>query len=99
MAMADPDGAGTVQGAVAARGAAAARNDPDAIVAEIDSTRESLARTIDSLAERVSPANNVRRLRARLQEQAARPEVQLAAAAVGLAVISLTIYRVFIRRK
>jgi hypothetical protein len=97
--MADPDGAGTVQGAVATRGVIVAGNDADAIVAEIDRTRENLARTIDSLADRVSPANNVRRLRARLQEQAARPEVQLAAAAVGLAVLSLTVYRLFVRRK
>jgi hypothetical protein len=90
--MADPDGAAVVQGAVAKRGAAAARSDPDALVAEIERTRENLARTIDSLADRVSPANNARRLRA-------RPEVRLAAAAVGFALVSLTAYRVFARRR
>jgi hypothetical protein len=93
--MADPDGA------VAVRGAAemVAPDDPDELVAQIERTRENLARTIDSLAERVSPASNLRRLRARVEEQAARPEVRLAAAAVGLAVVSLTVYRMFGRRK
>lgn len=93
--MADPDGAVVVRGA----GTAAAPDDPDELVAQIERTRENLARTIDSLAERVSPASNLRRLRTRLEEQAARSEVRLAAAAVGLAVVSLTIYRMFGRRK
>ena len=96
--MADPDGAATAQGAVALRGAVVPRNDPDALVAEIERTRENLASTIDVLADRVSPANNARRLRARLEEQAARPEVRLAAAAIGFAVVSLTVYRMFVRR-
>jgi hypothetical protein len=93
--MADPDGAVVVQGA----GTVAAPDDPDELVAQIERTRENLARTIDSLADRVSPASNLRRLRTRVEEQAARPEVRLAAAAVGLAVVSLTIYRMFGRRK
>ena len=93
--MADRDGAVAVRG----DGAVTARDDPDELVAEIDRTRESLARTIDSLADRVSPANNLRRLRAQVQAQAARPEVRLAAAAVGLAVLSFTVYRMFGRRK
>jgi hypothetical protein len=93
--MADPDGAVVVRGA----GTVAAPDDPDELVAQIERTRENLARTIDSLAERVSPASNLRRLRTRVEEQAARPEVRLAAAAVGLAVVSLTIYRMFGRRR
>jgi Protein of unknown function (DUF3618) len=93
--MADPDGAVAVRGA----GAMAAPDDPDELVAQIERTRENLARTIDTLADRVSPANNVRRLRAQVEEQAARPEVRLAAAAAGFAVISLIVYRKFGRRK
>ena len=96
--MAEPDGTVEVQGTVAVRGAVA-RKDPDAIVAEIERTRENLAQTIDELADKVSPANNVRRLRERLAEQAARPEVQLAAAAAGLAVLGFTIYRIWGRRR
>lgn len=96
--MADPDGTVEVHGKVAAAGPAA-RRDPDAIVADIDATRESLARTIDELTERVSPANNVRKLRERVAEQAGRMDVQLAAAAVGLAVVGYTIYRIWGRRR
>jgi hypothetical protein len=87
-----------VQGTVAARGAVNG-TDPDAIVAQIERTRESLAQTIDTLAERVSPATNIRKLRERVLEQAARPEVRLAAAAVGLAVVSVTILRIWGKRR
>ncbi len=96
--MAEPDGTVEVQGTVAVRGAVA-KQDPDMIVAEIERTRENLAQTIDSLADKVSPANNVRRLKDRLAEQAARPEVQLAVASVGLAVLGITIYRIWGRRR
>jgi Protein of unknown function (DUF3618) len=97
-AMAEPDGAVEVQGTVAVHGTVAKR-DPDMIVADIERTRENLARTIDTLAEKVSPANNVRRLKDRLAEQAGRPDVQLAAAAAGLAVIGFAIYRIWGRRR
>jgi hypothetical protein len=97
-AMAEPDGTVEVEGTVAVRGSVA-KQDPDMIVTEIERTRENLAQTIDTLADKVSPANNVRRLKDRLAEQAARPDVQLAAAAVGLAVVGYTIYRVWGRRK
>lgn len=96
--MADPDSPAQLRGTVAVNGKVAKR-DSDAIVAEIERTRESLARTIDSLAERVSPANNVRRLRERATEQFSRPEVQLSAAAVGFAVLGVAIYRIWGRRK
>jgi Protein of unknown function (DUF3618) len=94
--MADPGSSVEVQGTVAARGAAT--SDPDALVAQIERTRENLAQTIDTLAERVSPAGHVRRMRERALEQASRPEARLAAAAVGLAVVGLVILRVWGRR-
>lgn len=96
--MADPDGAVEVQGKVAVHGTVAKR-DPDMIVAEIEQTRENLARTIDALTEKVSPANNVRRLKEQVAERAARPDVQLVAVAVGLAVVGFTIYRIWGRRR
>jgi hypothetical protein len=96
--MADPDNGAAVQGTVAMRGTANG-TDPDAIVAQIERTRESLAQTIDTLAERVSPAENVRRLRERALEQAARPEVRLALAAVGLAIVGVTILRIWGKRR
>jgi len=75
------------------------RRDSDDIVAEIDRTRQNLARTIDTLADRVSPSSNVRRLRERASEQLAKPEVQLAALAVGLAVTGVVILRIWGRRR
>ena len=96
--MTDPHSAVEVHGTVAARGAVNG-SDPDAIVAQIERTRESLAQTIDTIAERVSPAGTVRRLRERAMEQAARPEVRLALAAVSLAVVSVTIIRIWGRRR
>jgi Protein of unknown function (DUF3618) len=93
--MADRDGAVELRGTVAARPASS----PDALVAEIEQTRENLAQTIDTLADRVSPASNFRRLRERAMEQAARPEVRMAAAAVGLAVAGVVILRIWGRRR
>ena len=96
--MAEPGRAVDVRSAVTVDGAVA-KNDPDVLVAQIERTREDLARTIDSLAERVSPAGNVRMLRAKVAEQAARPEVQMGAAAAGVAVIGLAILRMWVRHR
>lgn len=96
--MAETDSAVEVHGTVAPR-AAVNGSDPDAIVAQIERTRENLAQTIDTLADRVSPAGNVRRLRERAMEQAGRPEVRMAAVAVGLAVVGLTVLRIWGRRR
>jgi hypothetical protein len=96
--MAERGGAVEVHGAVAVEGAVA-KGDPDVLVAQIARTREDLARTIDSLADRVSPAGNVRMLRAKVAEQVARPEVQMGAAAVGAAVIGLAILRMWARHR
>ena len=68
-----------------------ALRDPDALVKEIERTREDLARTIDTLTQRVSPGNVVRRAMSRVLDQVSRPEVQLAAGAAVLAVVGLTI--------
>ncbi|HET9897669.1 MAG TPA: DUF3618 domain-containing protein [Streptosporangiaceae bacterium] len=111
--MADPDSrapqraAGTANGKGSANGVVTgtvttngrvARRDSDDLVAEIERTRQNLARTIDTLAERVSPASNVRRFRERATEELRKPEVQLAAAAVVFAVTGITIYRIWGRR-
>jgi hypothetical protein len=96
--MADPDRAVVAKSAAAAHSAVDA-SDPDALVAQIERTRENLAQTIDILADRVSPANNIRRLRNQLEELAARPEVRKAGAVIGVAVAGLIVYRVFARRR
>jgi len=100
--MAEPGAAVEVHGSVAVKGTVAhdgAKGDPDAIVAQIEHTREDLARTIDTLAERVSPAHNIRLLREKVAEQVSRPEVQLGAAAVGMAIVGLAILRVWARHR
>jgi len=76
-----------------------AKRDSDEIVAEIERTRQNLARTIDTLADRVSPSSNVRRLRERTADQLARPQVQLAAAAIALAATGVVIWRIWGRRR
>jgi hypothetical protein len=100
--MADPRAAVEVHGAVAVDGAVA-KNDPEVLVAQIERTRDDLARTIDSLAERVSPANNMRLLRdsvrAKVSTQLAKPEVQLGAVAVGVAVVGLAVLRAWAKHR
>jgi hypothetical protein len=65
--------------------------DPDTLVTEMERTREDLARTIDAIADRVSPANNARRLMSRVREQAGQIDPRFvavgAAAAIGIAVL------------
>lgn len=69
--------------------------DPDALVKEIERTRESLARTVDELADRVSPANVAHRALDRVREQLQRPEARIAGGALAaLTVIGLTAYLV-----
>jgi hypothetical protein len=92
------------RGTVAVRNGAAAngkvsKRDSDEIVADIERTRQNLARTIDSLADRVSPASNIKRFRERAAEEVAKPEVQLAALAAALAITGIAIYRIWGRRR
>ena len=77
---------------VDANGTVAPR-DPDALVNEIERTRESLARTVDQLAGRVSPANVASHALDRAREQLRRPEVRLAGGALAaVAVLGLGAY-------
>jgi hypothetical protein len=103
VAVSDTAARNTVANTTVAEGTVArnhsARNSPDALVAEIEHTRADLARTIDALADRVSPASNVRLLRGKLREQATRPEVQLGAAAAGALIVGLTLVGIWARRR
>jgi hypothetical protein len=96
--MADPDRAVEVRGSVTVNGAVASQ-DPDALMAQIEQTRQELAQTIDALAERVSPAHNLQLLRERAREQLGRPEVIAGAAAAGAAVLGLVLLRMWARRR
>jgi hypothetical protein len=98
--MADPGGSVEVHGSVAVTGEITGRDkDPDAVLAQIETTRADLARTIDTLADRVSPANNIRQLRERAVQELNRPEVKRAAAAAGAVVVGLVILRIWSRRR
>jgi type VI protein secretion system component VasF len=73
--------------------------DPDRLVSEIERTRDSLARTIDAIADRVSPANNARRAMERAREQVSRIDPRYAAAAAGAVVIGAAVFIFWRRRK
>jgi len=81
-----------------ANGTVAVR-DPDALLREIERTRQNLARTIDALTERASPANITRRAVERAREQAQRPEVQRVAGGVAAGVIVLGVVAFLLRRR
>jgi len=67
--------------------------DPDQLVQQIERTRENLARTIDTLTERVSPANVAKRAMSKVLDQVSRPEVQIGAAAVTVVAVGLLVWR------
>jgi hypothetical protein len=96
--MADPGGEVEVHGSVAVSGAVAGR-DPDALLGQIEHTREDLARTIDELADRVSPASNIRMLRERAKQELSRPEVRMGAAVAGAVIVGIVIVRIWSRRR
>lgn len=74
---------------------AVATRDPDALVKEIERTRESLARTVDELADRVSPANVAHHALGRAREQLQRPQARIAGGALAaLMVIGVAAYLV-----
>lgn len=73
--------------------------DPDTLVTEIERTRDNLARTIDAIADRVSPANNARRVMARVREQASKIDVRYAAAAGAAVVVGATALVLLRRRR
>ena len=84
---------------MAETGTALVAQDPDSLVTEIERTRDNLARTIDAIADRVSPANNARRLMARVREQASRVDVRYVAAGGAVVVVGVTALLVLRRRR
>jgi hypothetical protein len=62
--------------------------DPDELVKEIEATRENLARTIDALTERVSPAHIARSAVDRGRQKLSQPQAKLAAGLTVAAVVT-----------
>ena len=79
-------------------GTAPAAHDPDTLVAELERTRQNLARTIDAIAERVSPANNARRVAEQVREQASKVDVRYVAAGAAV-LVGATVLLVVRRRR
>ena len=72
--------------------------DPDTLVTEIERTRENLARTIDAIADRVSPANNARRIMARVREETSKIDTRYAAAGAAV-LVGAAVLLIWRRRK
>jgi len=73
--------------------------DPDAVIDEIERTRENLAQTIDALTERVSPGNVARQTLAEVREKVSLPQARMVGGAVALVTVAVVAYALWRRRK
>ncbi|MGD0068944.1 MAG: DUF3618 domain-containing protein [Streptosporangiaceae bacterium] len=73
--------------------------DQDELVADIDRTRAQLARTIDAIADRVSPKKNVNRAVEQVRQRVALIDPVMAGAAAGVVVVGLTAFILLRRRR
>jgi hypothetical protein len=69
---------------------------PKELVGEIERTRANLARTIDEITDRVSPANVARRTTDQIKERLSQID-PLVGGAVALAAVSVTCYLIWRR--
>ena len=69
---------------------------PNVLVTQIENTRADLARTIDAIADRVSPGNVARRTTDRVREKISQID-PLVGGAVALAAVSVTCFIVWRR--
>jgi hypothetical protein len=73
--------------------------DQDELVADIDRTRAQLARTIDAIADRVSPKKNVNRAVEQVRQRVAQIDPVMAGAAAAVVVVGLTAFIMLRRRR
>jgi hypothetical protein len=71
-----------------------ADRDPDKIKQDIDVARHQLATTVDALAERANPSRIAEDVKSSVAQFVKKPVVAVSLAAVGAAVLVLTIRRV-----
>ena len=71
----------------------------DALVADIDRTRAELARTIDAIADRVSPKKNVHRVMEQVRQRASQIDPLMAGAATAALVVGVTTLFLVRRRR
>jgi Protein of unknown function (DUF3618) len=70
----------------------------DVLVADIERTRENLARTIDAISDRLSPANAARRAAEQARERVASVDPVVAGGA-ALAVVGVAVAWLLLRRR
>jgi hypothetical protein len=70
----------------------------DVLVADIERTRDNLARTIDEISDRLSPANAARRTVERVRERVAAVDPVMAGGAV-VVVAGVTVAWLLLRRR
>ncbi|HEY1323549.1 MAG TPA: DUF3618 domain-containing protein [Streptosporangiaceae bacterium] len=73
--------------------------DQDALVADIEQTRVQLARTIDAIADRVSPQKNLSRALEQARQRARRVDPLIVGAAAGAVLVSVTVVFLVRRRR
>jgi hypothetical protein len=73
--------------------------DQDELVADIDRTRAELARTIDAIADRVSPKKNVDRVMTEVRQRASQIDPLMAGAAAAAVVVGVTALFLVRRRR
>jgi hypothetical protein len=71
----------------------------DALVADIEHTRLQLARTIDAIADRVSPQRNLSQALAQVRQRASGVNPLIVGAAAGAVLVSVTVVFLVRRRK
>lgn len=73
--------------------------DQDELVADIDRTRAELARTIDAIADRVSPQKNLSRALEQMRQRVSQVDPLVAGAAAAAVLVSVTVVFLVRRRK
>ncbi len=73
--------------------------DQDALVADIDRTRTELARTIDAIADRVSPKKNADRVMQQVRQRVSQIDPVMAGAAAAAVVVGVVALFLLRRRK
>ena len=71
----------------------------DALVADIDRTRTELARTIDAIADRVSPKKNVDRALEQVRQRASQIDPLLVGVAATAVVVGVGVATLFLWRR
>ena len=73
--------------------------DQDTLVADIDKTRVELARTIDAIADRVSPKKNIDRLKDEVRRRVSQIDPIMAGGVAAAVVVTATAFFVWRHRR